>query len=181
MISAKQTRVGEMIKLLIALVLATVSVIAVPAVRTLASKSVPFHARLIQTITVGPCPPGTPASAVCFSQTGTGTATHFGKVTKASLTVNTFISPSCATFVEYTTFTAADGSTMTLVQTGTGCFTSPTTASANATYTVTGGTGRFSGATGSGTATTTVSAVAPGVLVGPATYTGFLLLHGTPD
>jgi hypothetical protein len=100
-------------------------------------------------------------------------------MTKQSLVVLTFVSPTCVTFVEYTMFRAANGDTITAVQNGSACFTTPTTVSATATYTVTGGTGRFSGATGSGTSTANLTAVAPGVMVGPATYAGVLSSPGS--
>lgn len=179
MFAMKSIAVGNLSKLLLPLVVGAMSVVAAPAARTLASSEVPFHAQFVQTITFAACPTGVSATAVCFTQTGVGTATHLGRVTKESLTVNTFVSPTCATFTEYTTFTAANGDSVTATQTGTGCFTSPTTATATATYVITGGTGRFLGASGSGTASTTVSAVAPGVLVGPATYDGVLSSPGS--
>jgi hypothetical protein len=167
------------IKRVLPVVLAIAWVLALPAAQALASTEVPFRAQLTQAATFAACPTGTPTSVVCVAQTGTGTATLLGRMTKESLVVLTFVSPTCVTFIEYTTFSAANGDTITAVQNGTGCFTSPTTAVGNATYTVTGGTGRFRGAKGSGTATTTLTAVEPGVLVGPATYDGVLSSPGS--
>ena len=169
-----------MIKLLLPVLLGLASVLVVPAVRTQASSDVPFHAQIVQYATFAPCPAGVSGADACVSQTAVGTATHLGQTTKRSLVALTFISPSCATFIEYTTFTAANGDTLTAVQSGTACFTSPTTVSATATYTITGGTGRFVGATGNGTASTTVSATSSGALVGPATYDGVLSSQSNP-
>jgi hypothetical protein len=157
-----------------ALILGIALALAAPAGRTFASSEVPFHAQLTQTVTPTTCPADAAPAAVCFHQTGTGIATDLGRMTKESLTQLSFVSATCGTFVEFTAFTAANGDTITAVQNGTGCYTSPTTAVGNATYTITGGTGRFRGVKGSGTATTTLTAVAPGVLIGPATYDGVL-------
>src|SRR5437870_4744658 len=78
----------------LALVLGIAFVITVPAGRTLASSEVPFHAELIQTVTAAPATApscqGAPASAVCFTQTGTGTATLLGRMRKDSVTFLTF-------------------------------------------------------------------------------------------
>lgn len=179
MITLKSHQSGVLFKLLLPLVLGLASVIALPASRTLAGTEVPFHAQIMQSATFAPCPAGISGADACVTQTAVGNATHLGRTTKNSLIALTFVSPNCATFVEYTTFTAANGDTLTAVQTGTACFSSPTTVSATATYTVTGGTGRFSGATGSGTASTTESATSSGVFVGPATYDGVLSSPGS--
>ena len=177
--TAKANPARGMIKRVLPGVLAIAWVLALPAAQALASTEVPFQAQLTQTATFAACPTGTPTSAVCVAQTGTGTATLLGRMTKESLVVLTFVSPTCVTFIEYTTFRAANGDTITAVQRGTACFTTPTTVSASAAYTVTGGTGRFSGATGSGTSTANLTTVAPGVMVGPATYAGVLSSPGS--
>jgi hypothetical protein len=87
-----------------------------------------------------------PISSV--TRDGTGTATLLGKYTShASLQVNvtTFVGTGTATF------TAANGDTLTtsVVGQGTPNTIPPTVLSIVEVYTITGGTGRFAGATGS--------------------------------
>lgn len=172
MITRKSHEARSIVGRLLPFIFAICCIVAVPVGRAQAGSLVPFHAKLIQTSTFIQCPTGTPAAAVCVSVTGKGTATHIGHMSKESVVILTLFDPSCGTFTENAIFTAANGDTITAVQAGTGCFTSPTTVIATATYTVTGGTGRFSGANGSGTASATNNAVGPGVFVGPATYDG---------
>ena len=77
---------------------------------------------------------------------GTGTATHLGKYTQhATLQVNvqTFFGTGAATF------TAANGDTLSASVVGQGTPIGPTVLSIVEVYTITGGTGRFAGATGS--------------------------------
>ena len=178
-LTAKPRPPRRVLKRLVPVVLATASVLVLPAAPTLASAQVPFEAKLTQTATAAPCPQGAPASALCFAQTGTGTATHLGQMTKESFVVLTPVSATCVTFTENTVLRAANGDTLTAQQSGTSCFRTPTTVDAAGPYTITGGTGRFSGATGSGTATATLNVVAPGVLAGPAAYTGVLSSPGS--
>jgi hypothetical protein len=96
---------------------------------------------------------GVETSVVVFpistvSRDGTGTATYLGKYTShASLQVN--VTTFVGTGVE--TFTAANGDTLTtsVVGRGTPNTVPPTVLSIVEVYTITGGTGRFAGATGS--------------------------------
>ena len=74
------------------------------------------------------------------------------------------------------TITAANGDTITLAGTGTSCPTSPTTADVTDTATVTGGTGRFAGASGTITVRATVDRAAPSASV---TYVGTLSTPGS--
>jgi len=76
-----------------------------------------------------------------LSYSGTGSASHLGKISYSS-------SSGFFTFTE--TLTAANGDTLTLLDYTT--IVSPT--EATGTWTVTGGTGRFSAATGTGTSDT---------------------------
>ena len=89
---------------------------------------------------------------------GTGTATHLGKYTShASLQVNvlTFRGTGVATF------TAANGDTLTttVVGQGTPNTVPPTVLSIVEVFTITGGTGRFAGATGSFTLNNTLDVI----------------------
>ena len=86
---------------------------------------------------------------VVFS--GTGTATHLGRSTNDGKSV--FGQPaSCGGIdtVEYETLTAANGDTLTFVSQNVACSTSPGYYITTGRWVVTGGTGRFRGATGQG-------------------------------
>jgi len=76
---------------------------------------------------------------------GTGTATYLGKYTEhATFQVDVRFGSATGT----ATFTAANGDTLTATVVGQGTVTGPTTRSIVEVYTITGGTGRFAGATG---------------------------------
>jgi hypothetical protein len=114
-----------------------------------ATSQVPFRATFAETSSVAPC--GT--TLLCATINGTGQATLLGKTTEpASVVFDTSSSPAPGCFSETrtTTLIAANGDTLTLVGPGQVCF-GATTGSAQDSWTVTGGTGRFSGASGSGT------------------------------
>jgi hypothetical protein len=75
----------------------------------------------------------------------TGTATYLGKYTEhATFQVDVRTGSATGT----ATFTAANGDTLTASVVGQGTVTGPTTRSIVEVYTITGGTGRFAGATG---------------------------------
>ena len=85
---------------------------------------------------------------------GTGTATHLGKYTEhATLQVNVLTGSSTGA----ATFTAANGDTLTASITGQSTPTSPGVLSIVEVYTITGGTGRFAGATGTLTLESTLN------------------------
>jgi len=82
--------------------------------------------------------------------------------------------PSCTTEGHAETRTplvAANGDQITLLTTAYNCTTGPTTQTAMDSYVVTGGTGKFSGASGSGTITATID-LANGTAM--TTFTGTL-------
>jgi hypothetical protein len=75
----------------------------------------------------------------------TGTATYLGKYTEhATFQVDVRTGSATGT----ATFTAANGDILTASVVGQGTVTGPTTRSIVEVYTITGGTGRFAGATG---------------------------------
>jgi hypothetical protein len=87
---------------------------------------------------------------------GSGEATRLGHFQESALVVSNLASnpaPGCNTETRNTTLTAANGDEIMLYSTGVSCATGPTTGTASDTYQVVGGTGRFSGASGSGTST----------------------------
>jgi hypothetical protein len=114
--------------------------------------------------TAHPCP-----ATETFSWCGAGTVVGFGEAT--SLTEVTGFSnfdpeTACADITLRRTLTFTDGSTLVLEETGTVCFPGTSASapgsmksfgnplSSESTFTIISGTGRFAGATGSGTATT---------------------------
>lgn len=98
---------------------------------------------------------GCPTNTIRFNVTGPGIASHMGNVT-----VSEFVCLNVdLTFVAYFTITAASGDQLTASAAGYGVPTSQTTFNTFANWTITGGTGRFSGASGSGTATGEVNLV----------------------
>jgi len=147
-----------------------------------AASLVPFHATVAETFTAGPC---APLPSLCVTSTGSGQATHLGNVRESTVTVLDLASkpgPGCATDghaeTRATTLFAANGDQITLVGTGYSCPTGPTTLTAVDSYVVTGGTGRFSGASGSGTITATID-LANGTAVD--TFSGVLSQAGGHD
>jgi hypothetical protein len=124
--------------------------VAVP-LQASAASLVPFHATVAETFTAAVCDP---FPSLCVTIAGRGHATHLGRVREAATVVVDLASdpaPGCHTETRKTTLTAADGDQIMLDATGQNCATGPTTVTAVDAYVVTGGTGRFSGATGSGT------------------------------
>ncbi len=91
---------------------------------------------------------GPPPTPLAITLTGEGTATHLGRYTSSASAVVTFTSEG-AVFDGGGTFTAANGDE--LVFTYTGDFFPGPVPSGVGTYEIDGGTGRFDGATGSGT------------------------------
>jgi hypothetical protein len=97
---------------------------------------------------------------------GTGTATYLGKYTEhATLQVNVLTMSSTGA----ATFTAANGDTLSATVVGQATRIGPTVLSIVEVYTITGGTGRFAGATGNFTLESTVeqtTGVSTGTLSG---------------
>jgi hypothetical protein len=107
-----------------------------------AGDAVPFSGGFAGTDTGTPIPNTQFASVTVEAA---GTATHLGRFAyTAQLTVNTATGVGSGTFV----FTAANGDTVYGTINGQAAFTPPNVLSIAETATVTGGTGRFAGATG---------------------------------
>jgi hypothetical protein len=118
-----------------------------------ADTQVPFHASYSGTAAFTPATTSSPATALFR---GTGIASHLGHSTNANhITVLSDPVTSCPegfANVNVETLTAANGDTLEL--TGphdVGCPTRPGVVHGTGDWTVTGGTGRFAGATGQGT------------------------------
>jgi hypothetical protein len=106
-----------------------------------AAEQVPFHGTLSGTVSVTPLTP--PLTWVEID--GRGTATQLGQFTvEVPHIVNNATREATGTFV----FTAANGDTLTADFTGQATFVAPGVVSISETATITGGTGRFAGATG---------------------------------
>lgn len=113
-----------------------------------AAQELPFKGTLEGSFTFVPDPPPSTFASVDFAPL-TGNATHFGRFTVTGPhRVNLAATPAAA--VGTFEFTAANGDTLTASFTGLGTPTAtPGIASIVETATITGGTGRFAGATGS--------------------------------
>lgn len=107
-----------------------------------AKDQVPFNGSLAGTVTVTPIDP--PIASVFIE--GTGNATHLGRFTvEIPHVVNQAIRVGSGSYV----FTAANGDTLTADFTGQATLLAPGVLSTSEIGTITGGTGRFEGATGS--------------------------------
>lgn len=86
--------------------------------------------------------------------TGAGTATHMGRIATEGRAYISGLNSSCPGGVanlNVETLTAASGDTLTISSQDVACPTGPGLYHGTGQWTVTGGTGRFSGATGQGT------------------------------
>jgi hypothetical protein len=123
-----------------------------------AGDQVKFKGRLEGTVTVTPL--GPPMASVLIE--GTGTASQLGSFTlEIPHLVNQALQTGSGTYV----FTAANGDTLTAAFAGQASFVSPGVIATHETAVITGGTGRFAGATGTFTADRTFF-LATGVTVG---------------
>jgi len=113
-----------------------------------AGRQVPFKTDAALVSQPAPSNEGCPAGAVRFNVSGPGIASHMGKITVSEYSC---LQPDL-TFVAYFTMTAANGDTISGSAAGYGVPTSPTTFTIHGSWTISGGTGRFSGESGSGTA-----------------------------
>lgn len=134
-----------------------------------ADSLVPLHATVSETYTATPCG----IASRCITATGTGFSIHLGAITEqASVVVD--LNPAdaqggCAPELRTDTLTAANGDSITMTASGWSC---PATSDAHDTYTITGGTGRFAGATGSGAEYNTHTFTGPGIGVASVVYDG---------
>jgi hypothetical protein len=141
-----------------------------------AAALVPFQATVFEHYTLSFCGRAT----VCIDAHGMGQATHLGEVSESS-TVRVDVNPAdavsgCSPETRSTVLTAANGDEIMMSATGWGC---PATNSAHDSYVVTGGTGRFQGATGSGTDSNIHTLTGPGVGVAVTTFSGELSSPGS--
>ena len=157
-----------------------VALIALPRPAS-AATLVPFQATVFESgFTSTLCAP-MPSLCITIPGTGeaTGEATHLGTVQEDASVLNDLAStpaPGCHTETRDTTLTAANGDQITMHATGINCSTGPTTVTAVDSYVVTGGTGRFSGASGSGINTASINLASTTAVV---TYRGTISSPGS--
>lgn len=130
------------------------------AVQPSGPKLVPFHG----TYSGGYQAQVVPPNVIITGTGGKGTASHLGRFDLVNrISVSLVRSPLAGcpvpgtTEIYTATLIAANGDTITLEGTGRGCQTSPTTVAVVDSVTVTGGTGRFEGASGYLTVRSTVN------------------------
>jgi hypothetical protein len=132
-----------------------------------ARSEVPFHTEMHESCPGCPPPFLCGPTLLCIATAGSGQATHLGQTSEVGQVIVDLASqpgpsPDYHTNTRTVTFTAANGDQLTLALSGishdTGA-TSGVTGISNDTWVVTGGTGRFSGATGQGTDTTYIYAL----------------------
>jgi hypothetical protein len=130
--------------------LMVVALAGILAPTAIAGSQTPFSAALSGSATTTGCG----FLTICLAGTDQGIATHLGFATLTSTATVQITSTPCdgggvlTNFMETATLTAANGDTLTLSGSGTACVVAGH-AIATAELTVTGGTGRFAGATGS--------------------------------
>lgn len=136
-----------------------------------ATSLVPFHATITETYVVN-TPPCQSSAPVTICSMGTGQATHLGEIREVAVVES---SPGACHVAERrtTTLTAVNGDQIVLDATGQNCRTESTASDA---YTVTGGTGRYRGATGQGTINVTFS---PAIRAAVVTIDGTLSSPGS--
>ena len=123
------------------------------AVFALAADQVPFVATFTSSVPGGSLPT-CDSGLVPLASVGTGQATHLGRF---AATQSQCLNPGAFAFSSgHFTLTGANGDTIFGTHYGQLVVTSPTTATINGVFVITGGTGRFSGATGGGVATGTL-------------------------
>jgi hypothetical protein len=118
----------------------------------------PFGGRMDEQFAMAACPSGTLAALACVTVTGTGELGHLGRTSETvQATINlAALSPAtyCAPDQAKATFTAANGDRLYMTTNGLSCQTGPGTGIDTGRYEITGGTGRFAAASGSGAYTT---------------------------
>ncbi len=146
--------------------------VAVPQVAA-AKGPVHFHATTVETVVGVPCDPN-----FCLSITGSGHASQLGTISEAASwtldLVNLPPVPNCTYDTGTMTLTSTKGDSISLFLHGMDCLTSPTRDQGSFSYVVTGGTGRFSGATGVGTETTDVDITDPANPISHPVFDGTL-------
>jgi hypothetical protein len=110
----------------------------------------PLNGDLVGTFAFGGCPAGSPAGALCLHDSVAGPISELGRSTgEFDVLINTAASgpDGCAPADKRGFFVAENGNRVEVTAHGSYCLA---TSTANYAFTVTGGSGRFAGATGTG-------------------------------
>ena len=110
----------------------------------------PLKASVLGSFFFHECASDAPPSALCLHDEVTGTVTHLGRTTgnfEVVFDIAQFGEDGCGPIKKTGAFTAANGDQLRIEADGQFCFA---TVVAIYTYNITGGTGRFTGASGSG-------------------------------
>jgi len=132
-------------------VIVVAAMLVVSPGQAFAGTLVPFSATYLEQVTFSPCG----ATVLCVHARGVGLATHIGAGTDVNDagTVDFATAPCATVQTPLASFIGANGDTISVSLSGTGCPTSVFGLDLlNGTYIVTGGTGRFAGAHGGGSA-----------------------------
>lgn len=128
----------------------------------LAHVATPFKGQILGSFFFYPCPPGAPEGALCLHDEVVGRLTHLGRTTgsfEVVFDLAEFGEDSCGPIRKQGSFTAANGDQLEVEAEGRFCFD---TVVAEYQFRITGGTGRFVGASGGGS----------WVVPAPATFDG---------
>lgn len=144
---------------------------------TSTQKSAPFQVTFHEQDAPFTCPPGQTAVFACLTFTGSEQATELGSITltRQAIVASATTSAGCHTVSSSGHLTAANHDSMTFTAPGISCGASDT---ASYTYTITGGTGRYRGASGTGTITVQAP-TANGVETRTEMWSGTLIYPGS--
>jgi hypothetical protein len=133
----------------------------------------PFQVTFQDTLATITCPVGQPTGTLCLSFKGQGQAPSLGatSLARTAIVSATTSSDGCQPVSSMGSLTAADGGKVNFTATGEYCASSDT---ATYTYTITGGSGKYQGASGTGTIRFPPSSGNTGV----ETWSGTLLYPG---
>lgn len=137
----------------------------------------------IQSVRGANCPPGSSASTECATRTGTGVVSGLGSVTESYTYVVAVTHPSCpdgnVKVLGYPTSwtVAAKGEIRFVVATSPDCLSPLAGLNATQSFTITGGTGIYTGASGSGSVTRLLGQTDTGA-AGTETWTSTLNVAG---
>jgi hypothetical protein len=168
---------------MVALVLVAGLTLTVTGVAS-ADRQVPFQVTFVnEQVTLTTCPAAYPDGWACATFTGSSNATHLGKTTESGLTgfdVTAFLTAGCGAEYGSDTLTAANGDHVFITFIGSVCKLNDegTAGQDILTFQITGGTGRFVGATGAGNVLSQFQLTSTSSGVATTTYTGAISSPG---
>jgi hypothetical protein len=129
-----------------------------------------------------PCPPGTRAGVLCPARSGAGLVRGLGRVTESYTYFADPMPPSCSTglvkiYGYPVRWTVAGKGEIHFAVSETGCLPDAEGFTADQSFTITGGSGRYAGASGAGQVDRSLTQTATGA-VGPETWGGMLNVPG---